>query len=182
MKTFVSAPRLPLWSQGLLTHSDAPVFLALEASVCCLSHLLGTGKCYSIMIPLFPQNSHSSMDQQECSPLLHEPWGPRRAGVPLNKPNCSKKPCHGECPRLQPPGQKGSMQGNEAKRTPQPYKNTAVHTGTTTTTSSVAAIQKVTGAEMGAKNEKAKFPHEICATVFYRVCVKSGEKKHLNNT
>ena len=49
------------------------------------------------------------------------------------------------------------MQGNEAERTPQPYKNTAVHTGTTTT-SSVAAIQKATGAEIGAKNEKTHFP------------------------
>ena len=67
VKTFVSAPRLPLWSQGLLTHSDAPVFLALEASVCCLSHLLGTGKCYSIMILLFPKNSHSSMESASLS-------------------------------------------------------------------------------------------------------------------
>ena len=49
------------------------------------------------------------------------------------------------------------MQGNEAKRAPQPHENTGVHTGSTTT-SSVAAIQIVTGAEMGAKNEKTKFP------------------------
>ena len=116
------------------------------------------------------------------SPLSHELWGQRRAGVPLNKPNCSKKPRHGECPRLQPPGQKSSIQGSETKRAPQLHENTGVHTGSTTA-SSVAAIQTVTGAETGAENERTKFPHEIGATVFYRVCVnKLGKKKHLNNT
>ena len=44
------------------------------------------------------------------------------------------------------------------KRTPQLYENTDVHTGTTVTTSSVAAIQKVTEEEMGGKNEKTEFP------------------------
>lgn len=63
-------------------------------------------------------------------------------------------------PQLQPPGQKSSMQGNEAKRAPQPHENTGVHTGST---SSVAAIQTVTGAETGAKKEKTKIPQpDMC--------------------